>query len=390
MSNILDVYRRFPVAFERGEGIYLFDNEGNQYIDCHSGIGASSLGHAHPEIVEAIKSQAEKFIHCSNIYVVQHAEDLADKIASISGGMKSFFGNSGAEAVELGIKAMRAYNQNDEKKAYGKYRIVTMQGSFHGRTIAATSAADKLRISAFEPYLPGFCSIPPNDIDAFKVALSDDVAGVLLEPILGEGGVQILTSEYLHEVQKICTQRDILLCCDCVQCGSGRTGTFFFYEQYGLDPDIVIIAKGMGGGIPIGACLMRDHVAQCMKTASHGSTYGGNPLVTHVAKIVIEKITSEGFLENVQANGEYLRSRLDVISKEHQDKIELIRGIGLMQGVMLHDRFVAREIATHLMKQGLLVAPSSGNTLRFMPPLIISQDEISQVCDIFERFIAQL
>lgn len=391
MSAVLPVYSRCDLQFERGEGIYLYGDDGKKYIDFAAGIAVNSLGHAHPHVVEEMTDQISKLLHVSNLYKIDGLEKLASRLADNTFADKIFFCNSGAEAVECGLKMIRKYHF--EKGNENKYRVITFEGSFHGRTMATISAAKKDKVMrGFEPALDGFDQVPFGDLEAVKNIVSDRTAGILIEPILGEGGILPAEKEFLQGLRKICDENDILLFFDEIQCGMGRTGTLYAYEVFGVEPDILSSAKGLGNGFPIGACLANDKAASGMTAGSHGSTYGNNPLAMRVGNAVLDIILEDGFLENVKETGDYFISELNKIKDDTYPQnevgfIEEVRGMGLMIGVKIKGD--SREFVSKLREKGLLTVAAADNVVRILPPLIITKKDVDEAIVILKNAIEE-
>ena len=376
MSALMQTYARLPVTFSHGEGVYLYDTEGKRYLDGISGIGVNALGHAHPAVTAAIHEQADKLLHTSNLYHVEAQETLAGMLTQVAGMETCFFGNSGAEANEAAIKMARLHGHN---RKIDKPAIVVLEGAFHGRTLATLSATGNRKIQAgFEPLVSGFIRAPRNDIEAVRqiAAKNPDVVAFFAEPIQGEGGVNPLDAEYLQEVREICDQHNWLLMLDEVQSGNGRTGTYFAYQQMGFSPDVVTTAKGLGNGVPIGACLSRGPAAQLLGAGQHGSTYGGNPLVCATAQAVVQTIVGEELGANAQAMGAVIRETL-LSDPETAARIKEIRGNGLMLGIDL-GRDCA-ELVPMALEEGLLINVAAGNTVRLLPPLVINEAQAREL-----------
>lgn len=387
MSALMQTYARLPVTFSHGEGVYLWDTEGRRYLDGISGIGVNGLGHAHPAVTAAIRDQADKLVHTSNLYGIGPQEQLAEKLASVSGMEKSFFGNSGAEANEAAIKIARLYGHN---KGVEKPTIIVLEGAFHGRTLATLSATGNRQIQAgFEPLVSGFVRAPREDIEAIRQIAGNnpDVVAFLAEPIQGEGGVNPLSADYLQAVREICDQQDWLMMLDEVQTGNGRTGNYFAYQGLGFTPDVVTTAKGLGNGVPIGACLARGAAAEVFSAGHHGSTYGGNPLVSATALAVIETITGEELLANASRMGALIR---EVITSDEEAAARIIdiRGEGLMLGFEL-DR-ECPDLVTKALDAGLLINVTAGKTIRLLPPLVISEQEARELAEGVANLIVSL
>jgi acetylornithine aminotransferase len=372
MSALMQTYARLPVTFSHGEGVYLYDTEGGRYLDGISGIAVNGLGHAHPAVTAAIREQADKLVHTSNLYRIEAQEQLAAALTGLSGMKNCFFGNSGAEANEAAIKLARLYGH---QRGIAKPAIVVLEGAFHGRTLATLSATGNRKIQAgFEPLVAGFIRAPRNDVDALHqiAANNPDVVAILAEPIQGEGGVNPLTAEYLQASRQICDEQDWLLMLDEVQTGNGRTGTYFAYQDLGFTPDVVTTAKGLGNGVPIGACLAQGAAAHVLGGGQHGSTYGGNPLVCATGLAVVNTIKDQGLCDNATAMGQLITDTL-LADSAAAARISEIRGKGLMLGIEL--RQDCGELVQQGLDAGLLINVTAGNTVRLLPPLIINEQE---------------
>jgi acetylornithine aminotransferase len=372
MSALMETYARLPVTFSHGEGVYLYDNEGSRYLDGIAGIGVNALGHAHPAVTAAIVEQASRLIHTSNLYRIEAQEKLAQRLTELTAMDACFFGNSGAEANEAAIKLARLYGH---KKNIRKPTIVVMEGALHGRTLATLTATGNRKIQAgFEPLVAGFTRAPLNDIDALQqiAANNPEVVAVLVEPIQGEGGVVPANPDYLQQVRALCDRKGWLMMLDEVQTGNGRTGTYFAFQALGFTPDVVTTAKGLGNGVPIGACLARGDAATVFSAGNHGSTYGGNPLACATALAVINTLVNEDLLANASAMGQLIRDELASCVPEDSAIVE-IRGRGLMLGVQLNRD--CPELVGQALARGLLINVTAGNTIRLLPPLIIAADE---------------
>ncbi len=378
MSALMPTYARLPVTFSHGEGVYLFDTEGRRYLDGISGIAVNGLGHAHPGVTAAIRSQADKLVHTSNLYGIGPQEQLAERLASVSGMEKCFFGNSGAEANEAAIKIARLHGHN---RGIDKPAIIVLENAFHGRTLATLSATGNREIQAgFGPLVAGFVRAPTNDIEAIRhiAANNPDVVAFMAEPIQGEGGINELDSEYLQAVRDICDEHGWLMMLDEVQTGNGRTGNWFAYQGMGFMPDVVTTAKGLGNGVPIGVCMARGEAASVFGAGHHGSTYGGNPLVCAAALAVLDAIEGEELLANVTRMGALIRA---LITEQVGDSGRLVetRGRGLMIGLQL-DRDCP-ELVQIALEDGLLINVTAGNTIRLLPPLVINETEATELAE---------
>lgn len=377
ITPLMPVYPRCDVRPVRGEGCYLIGERGERYLDFASGIAVNLLGHGHPKLVKTIADQAATLMHVSNLYGMPLGDEFAQKLIDSTFADTVFFTNSGAEAVECAIKTARRYHYANGQAH--RHDIITFDNAFHGRTLGTISATSQPKMrDGFEPLLPGFTVVPFNDLAAAAAAVSENTAGFMLETIQGEGGVTAATPEFLEGIRKICDEKGILLILDEVQCGYGRTGTFFAYEQYGLEPDIMAVAKGIGAGFPLGACLATERAAKGMIFATHGSTYGGNPLAMAVGLTVIGEVLGDGFLDHVKAIGARLRSALEQLIPNH-DIFEDVRGVGLMLGVKLKDGHEARSFVAHLRdNHGLLTVSAGQNVVRILPPLVIEESHVTE------------
>lgn len=374
IDHRMDTYARWPVEFVSGSGSTLYDVDGNAYLDLVAGVAVASLGHAHPALVEAISTQAARLIHVSNLYETQPQRDLSARLAAVSGGMLSFFCNSGAESIECALKLARRW------AAPTRPRFLCAHGGFHGRTFGALSATGQGTKSApFQPLVPGFTHVPFDDLPALKRELDDTVAAVLLEPIQGEAGVVVPSSDYLAGVRASCDRVGALLIVDEVQTGIARTGAWFAYEHSGIVPDIVCLAKGLGGGIPIGACLATPAVAASFHRGDHGSTFGGGPVQTSAALAVLDVIERDGLVSRAAAAGERLSAGLRSIFGP-----ECVRGPGLMVGVALPGP-LATDLTRRALDKGLLANNPAPDVLRLTPPLVITDEEIDRALDILEE-----
>jgi len=378
MSHVMNTYSRLPVAFTHGQGVWLWDAQGKRYLDALGGIAVNTLGHAHPKLVQTLAAQAGKLIHTSNIYQITEQENLADKLAAISGMDKVFFCNSGCEANEAAIKIARLYAKG---KGIENPAIVVMEKAFHGRTLATLSATGSRKVQAgFEPLVSGFVRVPYDDLDAVRQVAQNNrnVVAVLVEPIQGEGGINIAHLEYLKGLRQLCDEYQWLLMLDEIQCGLGRTGKWFFYQHAGLLPDVVTLAKGLAGGVPIGACLARGAAAEVFKPGNHGSTFGGNPFACAAALATLEAMEQEKLLDNAVRVGDFIRASLAAALKNAKGVVA-IRGMGLMLGIEL-DRPCA-ELTQRALDAGLLINVTADKVVRLLPPLVMSEDEARQLVD---------
>jgi acetylornithine/N-succinyldiaminopimelate aminotransferase len=384
MSHLMNTYARQPVAFERGEGAWLWDDQGRRYLDALAGIAVNGLGHAHPRLVRAISAQAARLIHTSNIYHVKEQEALADRLCAISGMEQAFFCNSGAEANEAAIKLARLYGH---RRGVETPTIVVMEKAWHGRTIATLSATGSRKAQAgFEPLVAGFVRVPYNDLAAVKAVAEHNrnIVAVLLEPIQGEGGINIADMRYQQDLQKLCRERNWLYMVDEVQTGIGRTGYWFNFQQAGLVPDVMALAKGLGSGVPIGACLAAGPAVDVFKPGNHGTTFGGGPLVCAAALETLSVMEDERLLENAARQGERLRNGF-AQALEGVPGVKDIRGQGLMMGIEL-DR-PCGDIVRMALDAGLLVNVTSDTVIRLLPPLIINDGEADQIVSILAPIV---
>ena len=386
-NSILPTYNRSNLSFERGQGSWLETKSGERYLDFSSGIAVNSLGHCHPKLVQAITDQASKLWHTSNLHRIDLQEKLADFLVSNSFADKIFFTNSGAESVECAIKIARKFFY--EKGNKKKNKIITFEGSFHGRTLGTIAASGEKKLTrGFEPNLQGFDRVPIKNLDKIYELISERTAAILIEPIQGEGGIRCFEREYIKELRKICNENDSLLIFDEVQCGIGRTGTLFAYENFNVLPDIVAIAKGLGGGFPIGACLATEEASIGMVYGTHGSTYGGNPLACAVAYAVLKEITNDGFLDNVIRNAIILKQKLSQVIDEYPDIFEDVRGEGLMLG--LKCRVDSSEVVGAGYDERILCVGAADNVVRILPPLNISESDIQLGINKLEKIAKKL
>ena len=381
---IINTYGERPLALVRGKGTRVWDTEGKEYLDLFSGIGVNLLGYGHPKVLEVIKRQVEKLIHVSNLYYTEPQVKLAKLLSENSFGGKCFFSNSGAEANEAAIKLVRKYAKQKQKD---KYEIITARGSFHGRTLVTLSATGQAKYrKGFEPMPVGFKYVPFNDIEAVRKALTDKSCAIMLEPIQGEGGDHIATEEYLISLKKLSEKHGLLLIFDEVQCGLGRTGKLFAYQHAGVEPDIMTLAKPLGGGLPLGAMLAREEVAAAFQPGNHASTFGGNPVACAAGVAVMETILEENLLENAENVGNYLLQRLRELKQRYGFIVD-VRGRGLMSGMELS--FQGKEIAGECLKRGLLINCTAETFIRFLPPLIVTREEIDEGIEILDTVLKE-
>ena len=381
-SHLLPTYARADVAFERGEGAWLLSTTGERYLDCSGGVAVNVLGHAHPHLLEALTTQAHKVWHVSNLYRVPEAERLADRLCSISFADLVFFCNSGAEAMECCIKVARKHHAASGHPE--RFRIITFEGAFHGRTLATLAAGgNKKYLDGFGPVAGGFDHIPFGDVEVVKRAITPETAAILIEPIQGEGGVRVVPNSFLQSLRALCDQHGLLLIFDEVQTGVGRTGHFFAYERTGVKPDILGLAKGLGGGFPVGACLATADAGKGMVAGTHGSTFGGNPMAMAIGNAVLDVLLAPGFLEGVRKKALLFKQRLAEIHDRHSDVISEVRGDGLLLG--LRTTIPNTELVDALRAEHLLAVAAGDNVVRLLPALIISDSEIGEVINRIDR-----
>jgi len=386
-SHLLPTYARVDLAFERGEGAWLFTAAGDRYLDFTSGVAVNALGHAHPYMVKALTEQAQKVWHVSNLYRIPEGERLADRLCAVSFADTVFFQNSGAEAIECAIKMARKYQYACGKPE--RFRIITFEGAFHGRTLAAIAATgNKKYLEGFGPPVEGFDQVPYADLEATKQAIGPQTAAILIEPIMGEGGVRVVPHTFLRSLRKLCDDHGLLLMFDEVQTGVGRTGDLFAYQHTGVTPDIMAIAKALGGGFPVGACLATTEASKGMTAGTHGSTFGGNPLAMAVGNAVLDVITPKDFLDRVKNNGLLLKQRLAELKDRHASVIAEVRGEGLLIGLRMVPP--ASEMVDELRAEKMITVAAGDNVVRLLPPLIIGEHEISEAIARIDRACTRL
>jgi acetylornithine/N-succinyldiaminopimelate aminotransferase len=375
ITPLMPVYPRSPVRPVRGEGVYLYGENGETWLDFASGIAVNLLGHGHPVLTKAIQDQAATLIHVSNLYGSPQGEAYAKRLTETTFADTVFFTNSGAEAVECAIKTARRYHHHHGDPH--KNTLITFANAFHGRTMATISATnqEKLR-DGFAPLLPGFTVVEFDNLEAARAAITERTAGFLVEPIQGEGGIRPASQEFMQGLRVLCDEHDLMLVLDEVQCGVARTGKFYAYEHYGIEPDILASAKGIGGGFPMGACLATEKAAAGMVIGTHGSTYGGNPLACAAGQAVLDVVANEEFLEHVRLMGERLRGALEQMIPNHDHLFESVRGLGLMLGIKM--KTDSRAFVTYLRDHGLLTVAAGDNVMRVLPPLVIEETHISE------------
>jgi acetylornithine/N-succinyldiaminopimelate aminotransferase len=373
MSALLPTYARSELSFARGEGAFLYTASGDRYLDFASGVAVTALGHAHPHLIAALTGQANKLWHVSNLYRIPEQERLAERLCAATFADRVFFANSGAEAVECSIKAARRYHFKNG--APERYRLITFEGAFHGRTLATIAAGGQAKhLEGFGPPVEGFDKVAALDIEAVEAAITDETAGILIEPIMGEGGMREVSWRFLQDLRALADEKGILLLLDEVQTGMGRTGRLYAHEWAGIEPDILATAKGLGGGFPVGACLTTEAVGVAMTAGSHGSTFGGNPLAMAVGNAVLDVVLEDGFLDRVAQMGLRLKQSLAALKDEHGDIIEEVRGQGLMLG--LKCKVPNQALLEALRAEKMLTVQAGDNVVRLLPPLIIGEAEI--------------
>lgn len=385
-KNLFHIYNRFPVTLDHGNGVYLYDTDGRQYLDFAAGIAVMGLGYHNVELEEALKEQITKLCHTSNLYYHENCGEAAAALAKASGMDKVFFTNSGTEAIEGALKTARKYAW---LKQSGRYEFIAMENSFHGRSIGAVSVTGtKAYREPFEPMMAGVHFAEYNNLDSVKALVTDKTCAIILEPLQGEGGIHPAKQEFMEGIRKLCDEQDILMICDEIQCGMGRTGSMFAWQEYGTKPDIMTMAKAVGNGIPTGAFAMTEKVAlNSMKPGDHGSTYGGNPLACMAVKKVLELFEKNHIVDHVNEVSVYLTKRLDELAEKYECIIER-RGKGLIQGIVLAES--PTEVVNKALEEGLLIITAKGNTIRFVPPLIIEKEHIDEMIAKLERALSKV
>jgi acetylornithine/N-succinyldiaminopimelate aminotransferase len=386
-SHLLPTYARVHLAFERGEGVWLVATNGERYLDFTSGVAVNALGHAHPQMIAALTAQAQKIWHVSNLYEVPEAERVARRLCDASFADVVFFCNSGAEAMECTIKMARKYHSANG--APERYRIITFEGAFHGRTLATLAAGgQKKYLDGFGPVMEGFDQVPFGNLEATKAAVTRETGAILIEPIMGEGGVRVVEPSFLRALRELCDQHGLLLLLDEVQTGMGRTGELFAHQRVGIEPDIMALAKALGGGFPVGACLAKSEAAKGMTAGTHGSTFGGNPLAMSAANAVLDVMLEPGFLDRVRRTGLFFKQRLAEIKDLYPSVISEVRGEGLLVGVRAS--VPAGELVDALRAEKMIAVAAGDNVVRLLPPLIISEQEIAEGIARLDRACARL
>lgn len=382
---VMNTYNRLPIAIEKGEGVYLFDEEGKKYLDFVAGIAVNCLGYNHPKFVQAVTKQAELLNHCSNLYYIRQQAEVAELLAENTCFDKVFFCNSGAEAVESALKLCKKFGNT---KKEGCNEIISMKNSFHGRTLGAVTATgqDKYQ-KGFQPLLPNILHAEYNNIESVKKLINENTCAILVEPIQGEGGLIPAKVEFLQELRQICNDKNILLIFDEVQTGIGRSGKLFAYQHYGVEPDILCTAKGLGNGLPIGAMMAKADVAENFSPGDHASTFGGNPMVSACAKVVLKEIIENNLLKNVEETGLYLKEQLNQLKKQYCF-IKEVRGLGLMLGIEL--TIPVKDIIAKCQQNGLLLIGAGANVIRFVPPLIITRAKVDEATSILKKTLVEI
>ncbi len=380
-KSYLQTFRRYPIMLERGMGSHVWDVEGNEYIDVLGGIAVNSVGHAHPRVARAIGEQAEKLIHISNFYLSRPQLLLSEKLRQLSGLDRVFLTNSGAESVEGALKIARKYAHSLGRGG----NIISFGGSFHGRTLATIATGKKQMQKGFEPIPHGFIQVPFNDLAALKTAVDDETAAILIEPIQGEGGIHVADEKFMTDLRALCTQENIVLIFDEIQCGIGRTGTFFAKEHFGVQPDIMTLAKALGGGMPIGAVLSSEKVSAAMEFGDHGTTFGGNPLACAASLAALEVIETEDLVLQAKEKGRWVTLQLE---EWKEPSIREIRGKGLMIGIEFD--FETKPLVQKMLEKGVLTNATAGNVLRLVPPLNISYEDLDRVLTILKESIEEI
>jgi acetylornithine aminotransferase/acetylornithine/N-succinyldiaminopimelate aminotransferase len=383
---IMGTYKRYPLAVKRAKGKYIWSEEGKKYLDFFSGLAVNNLGHCHPQILKAIRNQLLKHLHISNLYYDSLQVKLAEKLVKLSIPGKVFFSNSGAEANECAIKLARKYSHLRGKKQEAKYKIIVFENSFHGRTLATLSATMQKEFQkGFTPLLSGFKQAKFNELSTVENAISSETCAIMVEPIQGEGGVQVATREFVRGLRTLCNKFNLILIFDEIQSGMGRTGKMFAYQHYGVTPDILTMAKGVGGGLPLGVTIAKDEIANLFGYGNHGSTFGGNP-VSIAAGLAAVKLLDDELLQNVKVTGSYLMGRLNELKCKYPKRIKEVRGLGLIVGLELKEE--GEEIVNRCFEQRILINCTHKKVLRFLPPLIINNSDIGKLVSTLDRILS--
>jgi acetylornithine/N-succinyldiaminopimelate aminotransferase len=384
MSSLFPNYGRWPIRIVKGEGNYLWDVAGNRYLDLVSGIAVTSLGNVPPQVKAKVQEQLDTLWHCSNLFEIPIQEQLAEKLTSLTCGSRAFFCNSGAEANEAAIKLARRYMQR--VKEQNRYEIITFAQSFHGRTLATLTATGQAKVKdGFDPLPEGFVTVPYNDVEALQAAITEKTCAIMLEMVQGEGGVHPASPEFIEQMKALCAEHDLLLIVDEVQTGIGRTGKWFAHQHYDMEPDIITMAKGLGSGLPIGAIVGKEKLAEAFGPGTHGTTFGGNPLVCAAALATLETIEEQGYLARVTEMGAYFTEKLEQLAQAHPEIIS-VRGKGLMMGVEL--TFEAADVVAKMREKHILLLQAGPNVLRLLPPFTIEKDEIDEAVQVLDEVLS--
>ena len=388
-TSVMQTYGRYNVTFEKGEGSYLFDTDGRRYLDFGSGIAVNSVGHCHPHLVEALKKQAEVFWHCSNLYHIPDQKRLADRLTANSFADAVFFNNSGNEAVEMMAKIARKYQfENDHPE---RYRVISIEGAFHGRSLAMLAAGKQEKhLNGFGPVVDGFDQVAFGNLNEMRAAITPETAAIMFEPVQGEGGIRVMDLDYVKALRDLADELGLLLMADEVQTGVGRTGKLFAYDWSGVKPDVMALAKGLGGGFPVGATLATAKVSAAMTPGTHGSTFGGNPLAMAVANAVLDVVLADGFMENVMTTGKKLHDGMTALSVKYPILFDEARGIGMHLGLKCKDGIVNNDIVIKAIENGMLIVPGGDNVIRMIPPLTITEEHVNEAMTIMEKTCDQL
>jgi len=389
MSAVMPTYARYDVSFERGEGVYIFDTQGRRYLDFGAGIAVNALGHCHPHLVAALKTQADTIWHCSNLYHIPGQERLADRLAEHSFADTVFFNNSGGEAVEMACKMARKYQAENGHPE--RYRVISVEGAFHGRSLAMIAAGrQEKHTQGFGPLVDGFDQVAFGNLNEMRVAITAETAAIIVEPVQGEGGIRPMDADYLKSLRQIADEFELLLLMDEVQTGIGRTGKLFAHEWSGVTPDVLASAKGLGGGFPIGACLATQKVSDAMNAGSHGTTFGGNPMASAVGNAVLDVILEDGFLTNVRRVSSRLMAGLQELVESYPGLFSEVRGLGLMIGIKCVDEGANGAMVKALLANGMLTVPAGDNIVRLLPPLVIEDSHVDEALAILSTVCQEM
>jgi acetylornithine/N-succinyldiaminopimelate aminotransferase len=389
MSAVMPTYARYDVTIDRGEGVYIIDTAGRRYLDFGAGIAVNALGHCHPHLVEALKTQAESIWHCSNLYTIPGQERLAERLVENSFADSVFFANSGGEAVELACKTARKYHSENGHPE--RYRIISVEGAFHGRSLAMIAAGrQEKHTKGFGPLTDGFDQVAFGNLNEMRAAITAETAAILVEPVQGEGGIRLMDTEYLRSLRQIADEFGLLLLMDEVQTGVGRTGKLFAHEWSGVTPDVMALAKGLGGGFPIGACLATQKVTDAMTAGSHGTTFGGNPMSCAVGNAVLDVVLGDGFLANVERVSAKLMQGLEKLIADYPGVFVSVRGKGLMIGIKCADSVVNGSVVQGLIAGGMLTVPAGDNIVRLLPPLVIEDAHVDEALSIMAKVCQEM